>query len=208
MGECRMREANSILFPPFRLEILNEKLWCGRDAIPLRQKTFAILRYLAEHAGRLVSKTELLHAIWGETQINAEGLRDYIREIRQALQDDSVSPRFVETVHGRGYRFVASSQDSVASREETQDQATAIVRERGHPTQASPLLIIRGICDGKTFRTLPTESLPSVSREVAVVILFLEEGQTKSFAGENALLSAGEDFSQTDITAVPRNGSV
>jgi hypothetical protein len=70
------------------------------------------------------------------------------------------------------------------------------------------LLTIRGIYDGKTFRALPTESLPTVSREVAVVILFLDEVQTTSFAGENALLSTGEDFSQTDIAAVPRNGSV
>lgn len=105
-------------FPPFRLDLANEQLWREGQLIPLRPKTFAILRYLAEHSGRLVTKEELLRAVWGETLVSDEGLRDYLREIRQALNDDAGAPRFVETVRGRGYRFiaeVASRQYSVAS---------------------------------------------------------------------------------------------
>ncbi|MBI3249631.1 MAG: AAA family ATPase [Deltaproteobacteria bacterium] len=94
-----------IIFPPFRLDIRNEQLWRDRKLIALRPKTFAILRYLAEHSGRLVTKDELLRAVWGETQVSEEGLRDYLREIRQALGDDATTPQFVETVRGRGYRF-------------------------------------------------------------------------------------------------------
>jgi TolB-like protein/Tfp pilus assembly protein PilF len=55
-----------------------------------------------------VTKEELLQAVWGETLVSEEGLRDYVREIRQALNDDSTAPRFVETVRGRGYRFLPS----------------------------------------------------------------------------------------------------
>lgn len=198
-----MREANSIIFPPFRLDILNEKLWRATEAISLRPKTFTILRYLAEHSGRLVSKAELLRAIWGETQVSEEGLRDYIREIRQALSDNAASPHFIETARGRGYRFVAlpastplqvhsseckvqsqdigaSSQYSVVSGKEKENQTMDMSEKRGQPTQTSPLLTIRGVYDGKTFRALPTESIPPVSREVSVAILFLEDVHMES----------------------------
>ncbi|MEW6300682.1 MAG: winged helix-turn-helix domain-containing protein [Thermodesulfobacteriota bacterium] len=105
-------------FPPFRLDLANEQLWREQELIPLRPKTFAVLRYLGEHAGRLVSKEALLHAVWGDTHVSEDGLRDYIRELRQALADDPRTPRSIETVHGRGYRLLsegASSQYSVAS---------------------------------------------------------------------------------------------
>jgi TolB-like protein/Flp pilus assembly protein TadD len=93
-------------FLPFRLDLANEQLWREEQLITLRPKTFAILRYLAENPQRLVTKDELLHAIWGETLVSEDGLRDYLREIRQALGDDAEAPRFVQTVRGRGYRFL------------------------------------------------------------------------------------------------------
>jgi TolB-like protein/DNA-binding winged helix-turn-helix (wHTH) protein/lipopolysaccharide biosynthesis regulator YciM len=103
-----MKRESEIFFPPFHLDLANEQLWREKELIPLRPKTFAVLRYLVEHAGRLVTKDELLHAVWGETQVSEEGLRDYLREIRQALGDEADAPRFVETVRGRGYRFLPS----------------------------------------------------------------------------------------------------
>jgi DNA-binding winged helix-turn-helix (wHTH) protein len=95
-----------IFFPPFRLDSQNEQLWREEQLIALRPKTFAILRSLAEHPGRLVKKDELVRAVWGEKRVSEEGLRDYLREIRQALGDDATAPRFVATVRGRGYRFL------------------------------------------------------------------------------------------------------
>src|SRR2546428_646534 len=80
-----------------------------RDA--LRPKTFAVLRCLGEHPGRLVSKEELLRAVWPDTRVSEAGQRDYIRELRKALGDDSGAPQFIETVHGRGYRWIAETRD-------------------------------------------------------------------------------------------------
>jgi adenylate cyclase len=93
-------------FPPFRLDVNNEQLWREQQEVPLRRKTFAILRYLAEHSGQLVTKEDLLQAVWGNTLVSEEGLRDYLREIRHALGDDAGAPQFVETVRGRGYCFL------------------------------------------------------------------------------------------------------
>lgn len=107
-SENDMELREDFVFPPFRLDLANEQLWRDEQLIALRPKTFAILCYLVEHPGRLVTKDELLRAVWGETQVSEEGLRDYLREIRRALGDDAEAPRFVETVRGRGYRFLAT----------------------------------------------------------------------------------------------------
>ena len=96
------------LFPPFQLDIANECLWRGTEQVSLRRKTFAVLRYLVEHASRLVTKEELLAAIWPGVYVSEKGPRVCIREIRQALEDDPAAPQFIETVQGRGYRFIAT----------------------------------------------------------------------------------------------------
>ncbi len=116
-----MPEERRLQFGPFQLDVANEQLWREQELIALRPKTFAILRYLAEHPGRLVPKDEILRAVWGETLVSEEGLRDYLREIRQALGDNAKAPRFIETVHRRGYRFiwnVLSDQSSAVSSKE------------------------------------------------------------------------------------------
>jgi len=58
-----------ITFPPFRVDAANELLWRDADAIPLRPKSFALLRYLAERPGQLVTKDELLEAVWPDTHV-------------------------------------------------------------------------------------------------------------------------------------------
>jgi len=74
--------------------------------IPLAPKPFETLVYLVSHPGRLVSKQELLDAVWPGTFITEDGLVQCVVEIRRALGDSARSPRFVETVPKRGYRFL------------------------------------------------------------------------------------------------------
>ena len=64
---------------------------------PLTPKAFDVLRYLVEHADRLVTQDELLQALWPETYVNPEGIRKYILEIRKVLGDRSGEPAFIET---------------------------------------------------------------------------------------------------------------
>src|SRR5215813_1039479 len=95
------------LFPPFRLELENEQLWRESELIPLRRKTFAVLRYLVEHHGQLVTKDQLFAAVWAETYVEDVAVAICIRELRKALGDEARTPRFIETIRGRGYRFLA-----------------------------------------------------------------------------------------------------
>jgi predicted ATPase/DNA-binding winged helix-turn-helix (wHTH) protein len=97
-----------ISFPPFRLDGPEQRLFRDKDVIPLRPKSFEVLQFLAEHPGRLLSKEEILEAVWPDTTVTDTVLKVCIREIREALGDDPMSPRFIETSHRRGYRFVAS----------------------------------------------------------------------------------------------------
>ena len=96
----------SLYFPPFRLELGNDQLWKEDTAVPLRRKTLAVLRYLVEHPGQLVTKEHVLAAVWPGTYVEEGALTICIAELRKALGDNAKMPRFIETVHGRGYRFL------------------------------------------------------------------------------------------------------
>src|SRR5215467_12862382 len=102
-----MPEQRMLIFEPFCLDVGNERLWRGPEALHLTHKAFAVLRYLAEHAGQLVTKDELLEVVWSQTHVSEAALAVCIREIRQAVGDHPRTPRCIETVHGRGYRFMA-----------------------------------------------------------------------------------------------------
>jgi len=104
--EIPMPPESSLSAVPVQLDLANERLWCGDQARVLRPKTFALLRYLAEHPGQLLTKAALLEALWPETTVSEVVLSVCIRELRQALGDDARIPRFIETVHRRGYRFI------------------------------------------------------------------------------------------------------
>jgi len=95
----------------FRIDLVNLCLWrssaTGSDGrLDLPPKTFDVLRYLAENAGRLVTHDELLGALWGNVHVQPEVLKSHILAIRNALGDKAASPRFIETQRGRGYRFI------------------------------------------------------------------------------------------------------
>src|SRR5215470_12383109 len=98
---------SQFVFDPFRLDPVSQQLWRGEEPIALRPKLFAVLRYLLEHAGRLVTREELRAAVWPTTAISESVLRGTIRELRDILEDDATAARFIETLPHRGYRFVA-----------------------------------------------------------------------------------------------------
>ncbi|MGE5835686.1 MAG: ATP-binding protein [Acidobacteriota bacterium] len=98
-------------FQAFRLDTVNQCLWRGDTRISLMPKPFAVLRYLVDHPGRLVSHDELVETIWPDTYVQPEVLRRYILEIRRTLGDDPRDPRFVKTFPKRGYEFIAPVTD-------------------------------------------------------------------------------------------------
>jgi len=95
-----------IAFDRFSLDLINECLWRGSEEIKIRPKAFALLNYLLNRSGQLVTKEELLNAVWPETFVGDAVLKVTVGQLREALEDDPKSPRFIETSHRRGYRFI------------------------------------------------------------------------------------------------------
>ena len=72
-------------FGPFRLDIRECRLSRGSEAVPLRPKVFDTLRVLVENAGRLVTKQELLDAVWPDTAVEENNLNHNVSVLRNAL---------------------------------------------------------------------------------------------------------------------------
>lgn len=112
-----------IVFDDFSLDLVNECLWKGSEEIKVRPKAFALLNYLLNRPGQLVTKEELLNAVWPETFVGDAVLKVTVGQLREALADDPKSPRFIETSHRRGYRFIGEIAEpkQAPEPEESQD---------------------------------------------------------------------------------------
>jgi DNA-binding winged helix-turn-helix (wHTH) protein/predicted ATPase len=102
-----------VTFGDFRLDPTNECLWQGLRPITLRPKAYAVLRHLVDRPGQLVTKRQLLEAVWPGTFVGDAVLKVTIRQLRESLNDDADSPRYIETSHRRGYRFIGPISEEV-----------------------------------------------------------------------------------------------
>jgi len=102
-----MSSARYLHFGPFRVDRVEGRLWRHTALIRMSHKAQGLLTYLAEHAGQLVTKEALLTAMWPRSVVVEAVLTTAVREVRRALEDRREQPAFVQTVHGRGYRFIA-----------------------------------------------------------------------------------------------------
>ena len=100
-------------FGPFRLDTGNECLIHNGVMVALPPKPFAVLRYLVENPGRLITHDELLDKLWPETYVQPQVLRTYMLDLRKLLGDDAACPKFIQTLPKRGYCFVAQVVESV-----------------------------------------------------------------------------------------------
>src|SRR5271166_3328495 len=108
---------DSIGFEDFDLDARNYRLRpCGQD-VKLERIPLELLLLLADRAGEVVTREDIVERLWGKgVQLDTENaINTAIRKIRLALGDDPAHPRFVQTVTGKGYRFIARISDSSPS---------------------------------------------------------------------------------------------
>ena len=98
--------ARSLQFDRYVLDLDRGCLTLNGTEVVLRPKTFAVLQFLVENDGRLVSKDELMAAVWPDVTVTDDALVQSIGELRRALGDDG--QRLIKTVPRRGYRFEAA----------------------------------------------------------------------------------------------------
>ena len=95
-------------FGPFELDADSAELLRHGERIPLPPQPFKVLALLVQKDGAVVTRAEIRDQVWGAgTHVEFDqGLNFAIRQIREALEDDAASPRFIETLPRRGYRFL------------------------------------------------------------------------------------------------------
>ncbi len=132
-----MHTPHRLEFGPFCLDLVSSHLLYGGEVVPLRRKTFKVLRYLAERPHELVTSRELYEHVWNGVNVSRGVLRVNIREIRAALGDSAQAPKYLETVRGHGYRFIGqlTGKTPVAWQSTSVDHLAHVVGYRDELTQ-------------------------------------------------------------------------
>jgi len=97
-------------FGPFELDLARVELRADGEACPVEPQVFALIALLVENRERLVSKDELIEKVWDGRIVTDAAIASRVKSARQALGDDGQAQRFIRTVHGRGFRFVAEAR--------------------------------------------------------------------------------------------------
>jgi predicted ATPase/DNA-binding winged helix-turn-helix (wHTH) protein len=132
-----------ISFGPYQLDVDNARLARDGSPVALTPKALAVLHYLAARPDRLVSKTELLSQVWPDVIVGDASIKVCIAEIRKALQDVAKTPTYIETVHRRGYRFIAPVRESRSDCDDGPSMARTMARSEGvaaAPIRSNPIV--------------------------------------------------------------------
>jgi len=97
-----------IQFGPFKANLETCELWRNGQRVPIQRQPFRILQVLLEHSGHLVSREQLKECLWTQDTFVAfdRGLTSAMRKLREALGERADAPTYIETLPGRGYRFI------------------------------------------------------------------------------------------------------
>lgn len=185
-------------FHSFRLDTVNHCLWRGENREAITPKAFDVLRYLVEHAERLVAQEELLEALWPETYVNPEVIKKYILGIRKVLGDRHEKPEFIRTFPRRGYQFIApvsgvGADESLAlcvnRPNEMTVQRTALEQLGGDIERALMLRQEFVFAEGEA-RTGEISRIvqrpQSATRRPAIVIVFVTDGGANPISRQQA----------------------
>lgn len=102
-----------VTFGEFEVDFGQHQLSRNGNAVRLEGLPLQLLMYLVENSRQLVTREQIADALWGKDLFVdiEQGINTAIRKIRIALEDDSEQPRFLQTVVGRGYRFVGACEE-------------------------------------------------------------------------------------------------
>jgi len=138
-------------FGPFTLDPRKRTLSRAGSSVPLTAKAFDVLFFLVQHPNRLVTKEEMLKAVWGDTFVEEGNLTQYISHLRKALGDASEDTRLIVTIARRGYQFTAPV--TVTDTADTSTQAAI------HDSPAeSPLAVPQPVLESAAGDSVPNTS--------------------------------------------------
>jgi len=138
------RNSSAFLFDDIRVEPATFRAFKAGQGIQLEPKALRLLLFLIENRDRLIEKEEILNTIWSGTYVTENALTREIAKLRKLLGDDPKAPKYIQTVHTRGYRFIAALDEAGSEessvRAHTQDgEAVALPESFPAPAPAIPV---------------------------------------------------------------------
>jgi Tol biopolymer transport system component/DNA-binding winged helix-turn-helix (wHTH) protein len=167
-------------FAGFELDAARRRLVRDGEVITLHAKAFDLLTYLVENAGRVVSRDEIFDAVWNGQFVEESNLTVQISALRKILQEQKDAPRFLTTVPGKGYKFIADVQTDEEIVIENHSLSRIIIREEEETSREGEAEKGRkGERESKTFLKKISASpvrLFSPSKILAALVLLLIGG--------------------------------
>ena len=163
-------------FGAFELDMATVELRKGDIVCSLEPQVFALLALLVENRERLVSKEEIIDKVWDGRVVSDAAVASRVKSVRQALGDTGKLQRFIRTIHGQGYRFVADARASRGTAARPAGVSTNLVEDSSttnvQPDKSSrpslAVLPFRLIGDGGRYAALaialPDELITELSR--------------------------------------------
>ena len=154
-----------LAFGDFVIDRADERVLGPDGPLRLGHKAYRVLLALAEHEGRLLTKDALFSSVWDGTIVSDSALTSVIKELRRALRDESRTPRYIESVYGRGYRLIAPVRPVQSMARPT---ATARrVEEAQDPMEGEPPVVLVSAFRDEAVR----ERHPHVASELREEVL-------------------------------------
>lgn len=165
----RKAEVLQVSFGPYRFDAQNG-LWRGNREVALPPRAVSVLAALVAKAGTVVPKQVLIETCWRDTFVTEASLLEAIRLLRHALGDDRLNPTYIQTVHRRGYRFIAE----VKPAEPVASVPVAAVPVVALPPDVSAATIFSAV---EPWRPLIAASVSAVAATIGIAIVFALFGQ-------------------------------
>ncbi|HYU94580.1 MAG TPA: winged helix-turn-helix domain-containing protein [Sphingomicrobium sp.] len=144
MDLCRDRDCSRVRFGDFVLDRADERVHGPGGPVKIGHKAYRVLVALVEQEGRLLTKEALFSDVWDGTIVSESALTSVIKELRRALGDESRTPRYIESVYGRGYRFLPAvdtvGEDDPAAHGPAEARPSG--QANGRPVAVQPPLVL------------------------------------------------------------------
>lgn len=124
----RNRTRHRYDFGPFRLDVVMRRLYNGTEIVPLTHKALDLLLALVRNAGQIVEKEELMRQVWPDVVVEESNLTQHIHLLRKALSQERDEPIYIETIPGRGYRFVAGVREVIDGQSSEEPESQSAIR--------------------------------------------------------------------------------
>lgn len=195
-------------FVGYELDTDAYKLTHGSQELRLQPQVFDVLRYLVEHRERVVSKDELLSALWPDAHVNEAAVTWSISHARRALGQTRGAKLPIETVHGRGYRFAADVRalDGMPAAANGNSVAPAPAHETARPPAPT------SVAQPAPAANVPVPALPFVGRDDLMAQLHAQVIEAQAGGGRLCLLigeaGIGKTRCATELAAFARSRGV